>query len=353
MDPGRIRLYLLLTLLVITYGCKELYYPEIDTVPNIMSVEGMITNQPGPYNVRLSHTFLYSEETVAPPVDDAIVFVIDSQGNKFDFIQAEPGLYQSPLNMQGTAGETYTLHIETIDGDEFRSRPQTLMPAYQIGSLEADSASVTTSFVNSYGDLRLRTLKGVNATLQLQEYDDDRANIRFNTNVKILFHYAEEEGDSFFCWKEIKKFQGINNINLPAGNQPGEVNRNKVAFLPVPPTGYGIWFGTEVKSLLVALTLYSINDDAYKFYTEVNKQLSSDQSIFSPVPSQITGNIYCVNDARKIATGFFEAASVDYAYYYLKCFNRPEFFITDTYGLVPDEAGCTTNNPPSFWYNIP
>jgi hypothetical protein len=353
MDPRIIRLYLMLTVILIISGCKELYYPDIDSVPNIMSVEGMITNQPGPYNIRLSHTFVYSEEMTALPVDDAIVFVTDDNGTTFNFIQAEPGLYQSPENMQGTAGETYTLHIETIEGDVFRSRPQTLMPAYQIASLDGEADSITASFMNSYGDLRLRTIKGVSATLLLKEYQDDQANIRFNTDVKILFHYAEEEGDSFFCWKEIKKFQGVNNINLPAGTQAGEVNRNKVAFLPVPPTGYGIWFGTEVKSLLVALTLYSINDDAYKFYTEVNKQLSSDQNIFSPVPSQITGNIYCVNDEKKIAAGFFEAASVDFAYYYLKCFSRPVFRITDTYDLIPEEAGCSTNFPPSFWNNIP
>ncbi len=349
------------TILIISvcslYSCKELYYPEIDPPPGVLSVEGLITDQPGPYYVRLSRSSVFFSDSVPGPVNDANVYVTDSNGDVHMFTRVRPGTYRSPSWLRGEVGNTYTLHVQTPDGEEYRSYPQTIHPPYEIESLLADSSYQTMTRESNTGRVIVEEVKGVDATLVLSENRKNRANIRFKSSVKVLYTY---EGGSFlaperfFCWKEISGFEGMDNINLPAvGNMPGDVNKNVVAFMPFDKQKYRLGLFDVLRTLLVKVTLYSIGDDSYNYYLNINKQLTSDETIFAPVPSQIDGNMYCVSDEDKVVTGLFEASSVTSGAFILRLpphQNKIFFEPTDGYDDIP-QAGCYSNEHPPFWIN--
>ncbi len=339
------------------YGCQELYYPEIDPPPGVLSVEGLITGQPGPYYVRLSHTSVFFSDTLPGPVNDANVYVTDSNDDIYMFTLVRPGTYRSPSWLRGEVGNTYTLHIQTPDGNEYRSSPQTIHPPYEIEGLLADSSYKTMTRESNTGRVIIEEIEGVDATLVLAENRKNRANIRFKSDVKVLYTY---EGGSFlsperyYCWKEIRGFEGLDNINLPAaGNLPGDVNKNVVAFMPFDKRSYHLGLFDVLSNLLIKVTLYSINDESYNYYLNINKQLTSDETIFAPVPSQIDGNMFCVSDEDKVVTGFFEASSITTGSYILRLpphESRVFFEPADGYDQIP-QAGCYIDEMPPFWIN--
>lgn len=349
--------YILFLLIVICSlpGCKELYYPDIEPASKTIAVEGLITSQPGPYNIRLTHSTTFLSDSASTPVRNAVVKVTDDNGAEFEFNEVSPGHYQSPPTMTATPGSTYTLHFETNEGDIFRSYPQTLLPAYEIEGLLAEKSSITFSRETPGGELIITEEEGIDAFLALKDYHDNTANIRFRTDVKLLYIY---EGGSFanpqrfYCWRELRRFEGINNINLPAaGNRPGDVNNNLVAFLPNDKEKFYLDYFDFLNALLIKVTLFSINEDAYSYYLNIHSQLVSDESIFAPVPSQIFSNIYCTSDENKKAVGLFEVSSVSSGGFILR---KPpgndslSFEPTEKYDDIPSE-GCLVDEIPPFW----
>jgi hypothetical protein len=334
-------------------GCKEVYYPEIDAIPNTIAVEGLITDQPGPYRIRLSYSSNFYNVDLSGRVENARVVVFDDKGGFFEFSEVNPGVYQSPEHMIGMVGYTYTLEFETSDGELYRSFPQTLMAPYEIEQLNATEAIRTLTSVSVSGGLVVSEIEGVEGALVVTAAAENPANVRFKADAKVL--YTTESGwDRFYCWKEVYRFEGPDNINLPVtGNQPGDVSNNAVAFLPSNPEYYFMQSGELISKILVRVSLFSINDDVYNFYLDVNKQLKSDGSLFAPIPSQISGNIICVSDSEKTVVGLFEASSLRTGGYILNLptvNNQLNFEATGLYEQIPG-PGCMQNEIPPFWVN--
>lgn len=126
------------------------------------------------------------------------------------------------------------------------------------------------------------------------------------------------------------------------------------------PTPADVWYLSNehqppMRSDQIALglfkNLFSINEDSYTYYLNINKQLTPDEGIFSPVPSQIESNIYCVNDENRAAAGLFEASSVtarEYLYRRPPREPHPLLRETDKYYTIPP-PGCAVDEVPSFW----
>ena len=61
-------LYLLVTLIFIT-GCTEVIDIDLNETDPALVVEGLITDRPGPYTVKLALTTSYFESETPPTVD--------------------------------------------------------------------------------------------------------------------------------------------------------------------------------------------------------------------------------------------------------------------------------------------
>jgi hypothetical protein len=87
---------------------------EIDiTLNNSMAqlvIEGNISDEPGPYTVKLSKTVNFSNANTYPPVTDAFVIISDKAGVHDTLSETKSGLYQTH-RITGTPGNTYTLKV--------------------------------------------------------------------------------------------------------------------------------------------------------------------------------------------------------------------------------------------------
>jgi hypothetical protein len=107
-------------------------------------------------------------------------------------------------------------------------------------------------------------------------------------------------------------------------------------------------------NVILVMNYYSLNDDSYSFYNEMNKQLSSDDALFDPISQQIEGNMKCVNKPENQVAGLFEVASHDRVAFILNSLsenNKPVFKkVTNFHGLPAEPNGQTEAIPPKWWF---
>jgi hypothetical protein len=87
-----------------------------DFDPQIV-IEGSITDQPGPYLIRISKTGYLNQLNNFPTVSGAEVMIHDNSGYSETLIETEAGLYETHT-MRGVSGRTYTLQV-LAEGKEF------------------------------------------------------------------------------------------------------------------------------------------------------------------------------------------------------------------------------------------
>lgn len=75
-------------------------------------IEGNITNEDGPYFVKITKSISLSEEGNYPAIDNAVVTIGDDAGNSEILAPQGNGVYQT-TTIDGVAGRTYTLTVES------------------------------------------------------------------------------------------------------------------------------------------------------------------------------------------------------------------------------------------------
>ncbi|MFP4092652.1 MAG: DUF4249 domain-containing protein, partial [Cyclobacteriaceae bacterium] len=101
-------------------------------------VDGLITDQAEPYQVRLTYSatnlLSYQDEEIS----GAEVYVTDAEGERYEMYETGSGIYQSdPAEFQGVTGRTYQLHIRMPDGKTYASIPERMPASVPIDSIYA------------------------------------------------------------------------------------------------------------------------------------------------------------------------------------------------------------------------
>jgi len=87
-------------------------------------IEGNVTNEPGPYFVKITRSISLTETGKYPTIDDAIVTISDDAGNNETLAPQGNGMYRTAA-MNGAEGRTYTLTVRT-EGQTYTA--QSTMP---------------------------------------------------------------------------------------------------------------------------------------------------------------------------------------------------------------------------------
>lgn len=124
-----------LFLLALASSCEDPIDIDIPDGPERLVVEGWITDQPGPYEIKLSITNNFNDTALNPKIQNASVSVMDSRGGVFDFTEQSPGSYLSSPDWEGEPGFTYTGMITLSDGTKVVSSPEPLSAVPELDSL--------------------------------------------------------------------------------------------------------------------------------------------------------------------------------------------------------------------------
>lgn len=125
-------LIIVMSLFTVITSCEEVIEIDLNSSDPRLVIEGVITDQSGPYKVQITNTTDYYNPGDYPTISGAVVTISDDAGNFETLSETEPGIYQTD-SLQGFPGRSYSLSVEI--NDEIYEASSTMPNANEIDSL--------------------------------------------------------------------------------------------------------------------------------------------------------------------------------------------------------------------------
>jgi hypothetical protein len=346
-------------LIFIIFSCREIYYPEVDGIDNMLIVDGLITDQAGMNVIKLKY---YLEKTGSlVSLSNASVNVSDDLGNITPFRdndRLKPGQYFPPSGFAGITGRSYTLHIAAPDGSEYQSTAQTIIESARIDSVYPKHAVKQFVNIDHYGVYSRETLQGFEAYSDLSGNPGKVLRFRIEPSLILLYAFTEiidtvvpPVTNVHYRWKKARLTDAPEINIFRFGSAGDNVKDHMVSFFPSGKAIYKLEPDEFIHRMIIVLRYYTLNPDAYNFHYAVHKQVNSENKLFDPIASQLPSNISCINTPGKLAAGFFEVSSSRSETYML--LNMPhiqlfKFVEVQDMEHIP-ARGSVMNEKPDFW----
>tara|TARA_R110000744_G_scaffold77289_1_gene152693 strand:+ start:350 stop:1207 length:858 start_codon:yes stop_codon:yes gene_type:complete len=271
-------LFVVLTFFLLQ-ACEDPISIDLPSGSTYLVVEGWITDQPGPYRVRLSQTLPFDSPETNPKISDAKVYITSKGVNYFLTENPEtPGEYLTDsAEFVGTPGVNYKLVIEW-DDKVIISTENSFKAAPPIDTL-------TYSFVpNIFVPETLSFTSGYLVTGFVSDPATENDYYRWKVSENGISYDRAEDliliTDRFFNGKK---------------------------------------FGFELSSLLfqvddtVTVSQYTIDAAAFEYLKNLNTQAIGLGKSTSTPPSLVRGNLKYLSDDGGVILGYFGMSSVSSA----------------------------------------
>ena len=277
----------ILSFLILALACREPYDPEVSQQPvSALVVEGYLDTEGLQSDLILSRTVTIDAENSFVPEIGARVTLFGENGTAFSLAEREPGIYSLAENLPEDS--EYRLEIELKSGELFVSsqiRPivtPELIDAGFIRDEEGVEVFVTTQGNENADDFlwtfeetwiyrpRIRTS---------YIYDPNIKNVRNRTQAEQISLCFKTESNPDILLETSSRFQDQ------------VVFRKTITEIP-----QGDERIQERYSILISQK--AIDADAVQFWETLKRNTEDIGSIFSPLPSQISGNIKAVGNSE-------------------------------------------------------
>jgi hypothetical protein len=335
--------YVALLLIGLSTACVDRINYEVVLPDNLpAAITGYISNEPGPYQVRITRSFdVESKDFPRIPVSAQRVTIFDDAGNNEVLTETNKGVYQTrPDGIQGKAGRVYVLKVEMTDGRTYESIPDTLLPQGKIERLyHAFSKKLDLSGNRTYGfDVTIdghensvgsgRYMWNVVNTYKAITYPE-----RAMPNTQQCYRVSDEVWGSKCNF--VNPCSGVRNISPPLRppvlervgpcecctcwyqqfntapilRDNGYMTSETYKALPVfrvPVDAWIFMFKTHV-----AVTQATLTFNTFEYFKRIEQQKNATGSLFQPVSGKIpTGFIQTAGNPTPV-NGIFYAAGID------------------------------------------
>ncbi|MGD9992204.1 MAG: DUF4249 domain-containing protein [Salinivirgaceae bacterium] len=101
---------ILIIILHLISACEKVIDIDLNSNSSQIVIEGNITDQAGPYIIKLTQSVNYNEINYFPPISEATVIISDDAGSIDTLHEVSQGIYITST-IQGTPGRTYSLKV--------------------------------------------------------------------------------------------------------------------------------------------------------------------------------------------------------------------------------------------------
>lgn len=280
-------------------ACTEQFHPQINNNISILVVDGKITTESGPYEIRLFRTVSLDASDTLKPEKEAIITIHDDMGNNDIFLEVSPGIYQNQdPTFTGKIGQTYWIEIETSNGDKFESLPEMIPPKISIVSIYPEEGEKLLSDGSK--------IKAVEYYLDAIEPTNNSSYMRWEYKEswewRSPYRLPKTTNPSTICYPNANS----NNVYIFDGS--------KLSFKKFNHLSSTFITNEEVKlnyQYFLKVSMYSVTKDCYKFWEQIKQSIEENGSLYNVTPSNATGNILPCNSNSPVL-GYFEASSVDH-----------------------------------------
>lgn len=279
-------------------SCTEKFYLEDDSGTSILVVDGKITTQPGPYEVRLFKTVDLIKADSINPERDAIITIHDDKGNMDTFIETAPGIYhtQNP-SFQGKVGTSYWIEIQTSSGIKYESNPETIRPEVSIESIYGIEDDLLLADGNKISAVKIQ--------MNAQDPTNQSNYLRWEYNEswewRNPYYEPKTSNPSKICYP----YGRSKNVLIFDGSR-----QDKKEFFGLTTSTITV---EEIKlnyEYFIELSMYSVSLESYEFWKNIQASSQVNGGLYNSIPANSKGNI-CACDSYNPVLGYFEASSVN------------------------------------------
>jgi hypothetical protein len=314
----------------ILFSCIDPINVNIDSQADHLVVDGLITDQAGPYEVKLSVTSSYfrSGSTDFSITSGAEMFILDDLGNIISLEEKASGRYQTPSSFMGEVGRTYILNIALVDGRIFKSLPEKLLPNVGIDTIRVDyltkfklnKNNVELGFDGMDVNIDTKTLEGnepfyrwrYRGTYEVKTFPENQTK---KVGDMVLADPPECSGyipinegrgkvqvgpcTCCICWiEEVNSGVLVSNATFVQGN----IRNVNVRFIENQDSRFSVKYHVNIEQL-------SLTKEAHDFWKLIAQQ--QDQgSLFDQPVGTLPTNLYALNDPDEFVVGYFGASSI-------------------------------------------
>ena len=264
-------------------NCETVIDANLDAGPVQLSVDGTITNQPGPQTIRLTQTAAYFSNAPAPVASGATVTVTDSSGRTYAFADPDNDGYYTwkpgAKDTLGRVGQTYRLSIAYQSDTYVATSRMNRVPAVDSIIFRKEKINPLSATEGYQAEFFARDFRGAT----------DYYRIRYSRNGIVA-----------------NKSRDI--VTLKDASFPGSSNTDGLVFIRPfrqsinPDSLYALNDSVKVE-------LQSLTPEAFEFWQQFSQQVSNG-GLFATPPSNVPTNIINANAAGRKATGFFLATAI-------------------------------------------
>lgn len=349
----------LLAFLFFLYGCIDPV--NIALSPNSLPliIEGGVTDDPGPYTVKITQAYPIGPYYTTKNVEGAEVMIKDDLGMVDTLYENTAGVYKTK-SLQGSIGRTYRLMGTTIEGKEFQSSPETMMPAGSVDSIYFNfvvKETVEAIPVRGF-DVYINSSSGAGSANRIRWKFTGTYQIETNPGLlasapgvidpenpippSLPACYSVEPQNCTCCICWISEFENAPILSNESFAAAGHNNHVFVAFVFVNAVTFQDKYHIEVEQR-------ELSKPVFDFYKGVRDQIENGASLFQPPFFGLQGNIQPV-DSKDQIIGIFSASAVARKSIFIFKSSVP-FYI----GLQIPAADCrriapnSSNVKPPFW----
>ena len=286
--------------LVAGTGCKKPYAPPaIQADIKLLVIDGTLINSiDSPSVFTLSRTKKLTDTTFSSsPETGAKVSVEGSTGEIFDFTEQPNGIYKADHIILNPANK-YRLKVSTGGGDQYLSDYVEVKQAPPIDSVTWQQQNDVTIYVNSHDPLNnTRYYKW--DFIETWQYSTP-LDAELSQNNGVIF-YVDSTNQTHTCWNTSNSNEIL--VGTSVALSQDVISKAPIAIVTQNSEKISIRYSILVKQ-------YALTEQAYQYLVVLKKNTENLGSIFDAQPTQLTGNIFCVNNPSQVAIGFFSASSV-------------------------------------------
>ncbi|NJK95383.1 MAG: DUF4249 family protein [Bacteroidales bacterium] len=260
------------------------------------------------------------------------------------------GYYYHP-GISGEENKSYKLRVETIEGNIYESNLQAMTKPYNQDSIYAEFATESELVSSTSGNYSKVEQSGIETFVDLASGSTDLPKCRFNVRVTVLYTYFLPgfPPPTVYCWKTFSPNTDINITSSKFDKTVGVVKKHSIGFFGTSIHLYDEEPDRFLLGWLLSIDKYNMSNETHQYYLNIKKQLEASGKIFDPTPSQILGNLKCINNPEKLAFGFFEVSYIQKLYYRYSLVKGVRLIEKDGFPGLTGE-GELINQTPEFWY---
>jgi hypothetical protein len=320
-------------------ACKEKYdLPYSGPATGYLVIDGVINSGVGPTALRLTRSLALVDSVAFRFVEGANVRV-EGDDNTSQLLNEQPGgVYHSPqLNLSDNV--KYRLHINTAEGKEYVSDYVSVLRTPDIDSISWEKGDDgVTIFANTHDSQ--------NKTLYYRwEYEETwevhsafYSNLIFQTDFNGN-PYDVDPRDPVEAQQMYTCYPNARSANILIGSS-AKLSRDTIhlPIMHIPPAH-------EKLSVLYSIYVrqYAVSRAGYEFLQRMKKNTEQVGSLFDAQPSELVGNVKCVNDPLEPVIGFVDIADAKLKRLFIR---RSEVLPWDY--RMPCHEETVDNNPDSL-----